>query len=130
LAGELGEREQPVGVPGRPVGVVAVDDSVDDMMCLGGFVEQVRDVVCAHEANRLTPAGPILVSMKRAILIVNPFSTGVTEARVAAIEDVLRSRVELETQYTEARGHAMEIAAAAGQNADAVIVFSGDGTYN
>jgi diacylglycerol kinase family enzyme len=68
--------------------------------------------------------------MKQAVLIVNPFSTAVTQERVAAVEDVLRGRVALETRVTEARGHAIEIAAEAARNADAVIVFSGDGTYN
>ena len=33
--GEFREIEQPVGVPGGPVGVVAVDDPVDDMVRLG-----------------------------------------------------------------------------------------------
>ena len=68
--------------------------------------------------------------MRRAVLIVNPFSTAVTEARVTAVEAVLRSRVELVTRRTEARGHAGEIAAEAARTADVVIVFSGDGTYN
>jgi diacylglycerol kinase family enzyme len=68
--------------------------------------------------------------MRRAVLIVNPFSTAVTEERVAAVEAVLRRRVDLVTHNTEARGHAIEIAAEAARNADAVIVFSGDGTYN
>ena len=68
--------------------------------------------------------------MQRAVLIVNPFSTAVTESRVAAVEAVLRRSVELETHHTEARGHATAIAAEASRTADAVIVFSGDGTYN
>ena len=68
--------------------------------------------------------------MRRAVLIVNPFSTAVTEARVTAVEAVLRTRVELVTRLTEAKGHAAEIAAEAARTADAVIVFSGDGTYN
>jgi diacylglycerol kinase family enzyme len=68
--------------------------------------------------------------MRRAILIVNPFSTAVTQERVAEVEAVLRGRVELETRHTEAPGHATELAAAAAEAADAVVVFSGDGTYN
>jgi hypothetical protein len=39
---KLGEREEPVGVPRRPVVIVAVDDPVDDVVRLGGFVEKVR----------------------------------------------------------------------------------------
>jgi len=61
---------------------------------------------------------------------VNPFSTAVTEERVAEVEAVLRRQVELVTRQTDARGHAVELAAEAGRTADAVIVFSGDGTYN
>jgi diacylglycerol kinase family enzyme len=68
--------------------------------------------------------------MRRAVLIVNPFSTAVTHERVAEVEAVLRTRVELETRHTEAPGHATELAAAAAETADAVVVFSGDGTYN
>jgi diacylglycerol kinase family enzyme len=68
--------------------------------------------------------------MRRAVLIVNPFSTAVTQARVSAVEGVLRRHVELVTRMTEARGHAAEIAAEAADAHDAVIVFSGDGTYN
>jgi diacylglycerol kinase family enzyme len=68
--------------------------------------------------------------MRRAVLIVNPFSTAVTQERVAEVEAVLRTRVELETRHTEAPGHATELAAAAAEKADAIVVFSGDGTYN
>ncbi|HWB22225.1 MAG TPA: diacylglycerol kinase family protein [Gaiellaceae bacterium] len=68
--------------------------------------------------------------MRRAVLIVNPFSTAVTQERVAEVEAVLRTRVELETRHTEAPGHATELAASAAGTADAIVVFSGDGTYN
>jgi diacylglycerol kinase family enzyme len=68
--------------------------------------------------------------MRRAVLIVNPYSTAVTPQRIAAVEDVLRTRVDLITWLTEAPGHATELAAQAVETADAVVVFSGDGTYN
>jgi diacylglycerol kinase family enzyme len=68
--------------------------------------------------------------MRRAVLIVNPFSTAVTPERVAEVEAVLRRQVELVTKQTDARGHAVELAAEAARDADAVVVFSGDGTYN
>ena len=51
--------------------------------------------------------------MRRAVLIVNPFSTAVTHERIAEVEAVLRTRVELETWHTKAPGHATELAAAA-----------------
>ena len=57
---ELGEVEQPVRVPGRPVGVVPVDDPVDDVVRLGGLVEQLGDpggVLLRHgpSKTRLAP---------------------------------------------------------------------------
>ena len=66
----------------------------------------------------------------RAVLIVNPFATGVTRERVDQVEAVLGRSAEVVTRVTNARGHARELAAEAAGSADAVIVFSGDGTYN
>jgi diacylglycerol kinase family enzyme len=66
----------------------------------------------------------------RVVLLVNPYSSGVTRERVARVEQVLRGQAEVVTRLTEARGHATELAAAAARDADAVVVFSGDGTYN
>ncbi|MBV8080300.1 MAG: hypothetical protein JO186_07995 [Actinobacteria bacterium] len=68
--------------------------------------------------------------MRRAVLIVNPFSTSVTDERVARIEGVLRGRVEVVTRRTDGPGHAAELAREAAAEADAIFVFSGDGTYN
>jgi diacylglycerol kinase family enzyme len=70
----------------------------------------------------------MLASVKRALLIVNPYSTRVTDSRIAEVEDVLREHVELRTELTKAPGHATELAQAA--DVDAIVVFSGDGTYN
>jgi diacylglycerol kinase family enzyme len=68
--------------------------------------------------------------VRRALLIVNPYSTHVDPERVAAVEAALRERVELATAYTEAPGHATELAAGAAREGQAVLVLSGDGTYN
>ena len=69
--------------------------------------------------------------MKRALLIVNPYSTQVTGERITHVERALRERIEVETLFTQHPGHATELAAAAAADAvDAVVVFSGDGTYN
>jgi diacylglycerol kinase family enzyme len=71
------------------------------------------------------------VSVKRALLIVNPYSTHVTGRRITEVENALRERVEVDTQFTRRPGHATELAAAAETNAvDGILVFSGDGTYN
>ncbi|MGZ4333849.1 MAG: diacylglycerol/lipid kinase family protein [Gaiellaceae bacterium] len=69
--------------------------------------------------------------MKRALLIVNPYSTQVTGQRITIVERALRERVEVVTQFTGHPGHATELAAAAAADSvDAIVVFSGDGTYN
>jgi len=73
----------------------------------------------------------MLGSVKRALLIVNPYSTHVTGARITAVERALRESVDVETRFTQRPGHATELAAAAAADAvDGIVVFSGDGTYN
>jgi diacylglycerol kinase family enzyme len=72
----------------------------------------------------------MLVSVKRAVLIVNPYSTNVTGKRITAVERALREWAELETEFTQRPGHATELAAAFADRVDAIVVFSGDGTYN
>jgi diacylglycerol kinase family enzyme len=65
---------------------------------------------------------------KRIELVVNPYSTGVSGDRVAAVEQALCEHVHVNTSFTERRGHATEIVR--GADADAIVIFSGDGTYN
>jgi diacylglycerol kinase family enzyme len=73
----------------------------------------------------------MLVSVKRALLIVNPYSTHVTGRRITEVSRALSEQVELRTKFTQAPGHATKLAAeAAAADLDAIIVFSGDGTYN
>jgi diacylglycerol kinase family enzyme len=73
----------------------------------------------------------MLGSVKRALLIVNPYSSQVTGSRISRVERALRGHIEVETQFTQHPGHATELAAAAAADAvDAILVFSGDGTYN
>src|SRR5581483_9564175 len=49
---ELREAEQPVRIPRGPVGIVAVGDSVDGVVRLGGLVQERRDaVVTAHSGG-------------------------------------------------------------------------------
>jgi diacylglycerol kinase family enzyme len=68
--------------------------------------------------------------VRRIVLIVNPYSSGVTRRRVADVTAALARRAEVVVRQTEAKGHAVELAAQAAEAADAVVVFSGDGTYN
>lgn len=68
--------------------------------------------------------------MKRATLIVNPYSSAVDSRCVAEVEEALAARVEVATELTRGRGHATELAALASETSDAVVVLGGDGTYN
>src|SRR6476659_6738475 len=67
--------------------------------------------------------------VKRAVLIVNPFASRVTDERIAAVERALMGSAYLRTVRTERAQHAIELARDAG-DADALIVFSGDGGFN
>lgn len=62
------------------------------------------------------------------VLIVNPFASGVNERRLAAVQAALPAGTE--TILTQARGEAMELAREWCHRAEAIYVFSGDGTYN
>jgi diacylglycerol kinase family enzyme len=71
----------------------------------------------------------MLGEMNRALLIVNPFASGVTEEGLAAVERELGRRLELKVVFTERPEHAIELARD-GADADAVYVFGGDGLLN
>ena len=62
------------------------------------------------------------------VLIVNPFASGVTERRLASVQAALPTGTE--TVLTQARGDATDVAAEWSPRAEAIYVFSGDGTYN
>jgi diacylglycerol kinase family enzyme len=62
-------------------------------------------------------------------LIVNPFASQVTEERVRAVEAELERSGSVTTVLTERPGHATELATGAA-DADALVVFSGDGGFN
>jgi diacylglycerol kinase family enzyme len=62
------------------------------------------------------------------VLIVNPFASGVTERKLAAVQAALPTGTE--TVFTQARGEATELAREWSSRAQVIYVFSGDGTYN
>jgi diacylglycerol kinase family enzyme len=62
------------------------------------------------------------------LLIVNPWASGVDEARLAAVRAALPEGTVL--RMTSARGEATEIACEVSGRVDALYVFGGDGTYN
>ncbi len=67
--------------------------------------------------------------VKRVVLLVNPFASAVTDQRIADVERALGRVAHVETVVTQRPRHATELAAAAG-DADALLVFSGDGGFN
>jgi diacylglycerol kinase family enzyme len=71
----------------------------------------------------------MLATMNRAALIVNPFASGVTEERLAAVERELRLSVELTVMLTERPKHATELARGS-EGTDRIYVFGGDGLLN
>jgi diacylglycerol kinase family enzyme len=62
--------------------------------------------------------------MPKPLLIVNPTASAVSDERAAAVAEILGAEVV----RTEGRGHATELAAAA--DAEAIVVFGGDGAFN
>jgi diacylglycerol kinase family enzyme len=67
--------------------------------------------------------------MRRAVLVVNPFASKVTDERVEAVRAELERGARVETLFTERPGHAVELVEAVTE-ADAIFVFSGDGGFN
>ena len=66
--------------------------------------------------------------MRQAALIVNPFASGVTENRLAAVEAAL-ANVQLKVLFTERPEHATVLARGV-SHVDALLVFGGDGLLN
>jgi diacylglycerol kinase family enzyme len=67
----------------------------------------------------------------RLALVVNPFATRVSEARLARVQEELARAGEFEVVLTERPGHATELVTDACRGGvDAVVVFSGDGGFN
>ena len=69
--------------------------------------------------------------MSHVTLIVNPLATAVDEHRVARVEQILARVAEVDTHFTQRRGHAIELAySTASIGTDAIFVYSGDGGFN
>jgi diacylglycerol kinase family enzyme len=66
--------------------------------------------------------------VKRVLLVVNPQASSVTPAKTRAVQAELERAGELRTVETEAAGHATELVR--DPDADAIVVFGGDGVYN
>jgi diacylglycerol kinase family enzyme len=70
--------------------------------------------------------------MKRVALIVNPYASRVNDQTLAEVRSRLERVAYVRTLQTDRAGHAAELAraAAADADADALVVFSGDGGFN
>jgi diacylglycerol kinase family enzyme len=93
----------------------------------------VRDFSTQTAVERvLTTLEPIdAADRRRALVIVNPFATTVSDRLRNLVVYALAARYEVETVETQARGHAIEIARrAAHEGYGIVIAFGGDGTVN
>ena len=66
--------------------------------------------------------------LMKVVLIVNPYASAVSEARVRAVERELGRVAQVRTLLTERPGHGTELASAA--DGDALVVLSGDGGFN
>lgn len=74
---------------------------------------------------------PSELPKKRALVIVNPYATTVSDRLRNLVIYALQARYEVEAVGTQARGHATEICReAAHEGYDVVIAFGGDGTVN
>jgi diacylglycerol kinase family enzyme len=71
----------------------------------------------------------MLESIMDVTLIVNPYASAVSQERVHAVERELARGANVTTLLTERPGHGAELAARVG-DADAIVVFSGDGGFN
>jgi len=80
-------------------------------------------------------AEPLLSSLRstprrRALVIVNPYATTVSDRLRALVLSALESRFDLDAEATRERGHATELAAHAAGAYDLVVALGGDGTVN
>lgn len=85
------------------------------------------------------PGGQRLVSLesiasserRRALVVVNPHATRVSERRSELVLSALATRYDIEAIRTRAAGHASEIAAGAAERGyELVVAYGGDGTVN
>jgi diacylglycerol kinase family enzyme len=69
--------------------------------------------------------------VRKVVLVVNPFASRVTQAKLTAVQAELAHVGETQVLMTERPGHATELVAeACSGGAEAVLVFSGDGGFN
>jgi diacylglycerol kinase family enzyme len=68
--------------------------------------------------------------VKRVALIVNPYASKVNDEALARVRSELERVAYVRALRTDRAGHATELAREAAEEADAIVVFSGDGGFN
>ena len=77
----------------------------------------------------LAPIGE--AERRRALLIVNPHATAVTERLRGLVVNALAARYDVDAVETQRRGHAIELARdGARERYELIVAFGGDGTVN
>jgi diacylglycerol kinase family enzyme len=66
----------------------------------------------------------------RLTLIVNPQASNVDEGRIERVVDRLDRNARVDVVRTSGRAHAVDLAREAADDADAIVVYSGDGGFN
>ena len=74
---------------------------------------------------------PVFLLVVRALLVVNPNATSTSAAGRTVVTRALSSELDLQVVHTDHRGHAADLATAAGNDGvDLIVVLGGDGTIN
>jgi diacylglycerol kinase family enzyme len=98
------------------------------------MIHQARPRRCAGGTNHVSePIGrPLtILSLVRALLVVNPLATSTTAAGRDVLAHALASELKIEILHTRYRGHAAEATAkAAAAGTELVVALGGDGTVN
>jgi diacylglycerol kinase family enzyme len=97
--------------------------------CSKGVADSRSEAAVERMVATLAPIGE--ADKRRALVIVNPVATGVSDRLRNLVVYALAARYEVEAVETQARGHATEIARQAAHDAYGVVIaFGGDGTVN
>jgi diacylglycerol kinase family enzyme len=97
--------------------------------CSTGVNENPSEAAVERMVAALAPVAE--ADKLRALVIVNPFATAVSDRLRNLVVHALAARYEVEAVQTEYRGHAIEIARdAAGEGYGVIVAFGGDGTVN
>ncbi|MCZ4496827.1 MAG: diacylglycerol kinase [Thermoleophilia bacterium] len=84
------------------------------------------------KARPITPPPVRAEQRVRGLLVINPYSSGMTSRREVSIVSALRERMDLEVRRTERPGHAPRIVEEfrSPDDIDVIIACGGDGTAN